>query len=47
MTQGSQPLRHGIEQGAKNMGPYELELAPKLALGTPLRICYRSQGEAG
>src|SRR5262249_2024104 len=45
VTQGSQPLRHGIEQGGKNVGSYELEVAPKLVLGTPLRICNRSQGE--
>jgi hypothetical protein len=38
-------LRDCIEHGAKNVGPYELELAPKLALGTPLRISNRSEGE--
>src|SRR5262245_19982366 len=38
-------MRHGIEQGAKNVGPYKLELAPKLPLRTPLRISNWGQSQ--
>jgi hypothetical protein len=34
-------MRHGVEQSAQNARSCDLEFAPKLALGSPLRLANR------
>ena len=45
MADGPQALHHRIKQGAQDAGSRDFELAPQLALGTPLRISDGCQGQ--